>query len=441
MVGLPKPNVILIVVDTLREDHSGGLDALLDMGFVRYENAIAPAPWTLPSHVSMFTGMYPGMHGVHEGYSENPVMDEVAAAGMSRLGHGFLGELVGDGYEAYFLTANPYITPQYGFNRYTRHLTASQFLPEALDWEEFSRISSSFWRNGSNYLRTVMEFLEMGRGGLLGRALLRALSLELGLGFMEKGSGAILRAMGRLVSEARDPFFLFVNLMEAHEPYTPRDLSGSVSARATFSAVFEGRVPGDVAATWRRRYPGHAARAVARALDVVRALGRRLEGSLTIVTSDHGQLLGDGGIGHGYFLADGLLRVPLYVRWPPGVRPPRQVGRYVSLTQIRSIVSLATGGDGPGAAGIGTDVAIAESFGPPSAPRELLAKLPRGAIRAAFARRARIYTRGGSATYNVGMDLVEEARGMDASDAREIARRALEIGGPGMIPEPPGRLR
>jgi hypothetical protein len=96
--------------------------------------------------------------------------------------------------------------------------------------------------------------------------------------------------------------------MEAHEPYTPRDLSGSVSARATFSAVFEGRVPGDVAATWRRRYPGHAARAVARALDVVRALGRRLEGSLTIVTSDHGQLLG--GWGH-------------RARLLPGRRPPQ----------------------------------------------------------------------------------------------------------------------
>jgi arylsulfatase A-like enzyme len=41
-----------------------------------------------------------------------------------------------------------------------------------------------------------------------------------------------------------------------------------------------------------------------------------LDDSLVIVTSDHGELLGDGGLGHGYFLRDGLLRVPLWVKWP-----------------------------------------------------------------------------------------------------------------------------
>jgi len=44
-----RPNVILLVIDTLREDHAGGLEALRDLGFVKYENAIAPSPWTLPA--------------------------------------------------------------------------------------------------------------------------------------------------------------------------------------------------------------------------------------------------------------------------------------------------------------------------------------------------------------------------------------------------------
>jgi len=46
-----KPNIIVIVLDTLREDHAQGQDKLVDYGFVKYQNAIAPAPWTLPSHV------------------------------------------------------------------------------------------------------------------------------------------------------------------------------------------------------------------------------------------------------------------------------------------------------------------------------------------------------------------------------------------------------
>ena len=59
-------NVVLIVIDTLRADHAQGLDKLLDLGFVKYEDVYATAPWTLPSHASMFTGMYPSEHGIHE---------------------------------------------------------------------------------------------------------------------------------------------------------------------------------------------------------------------------------------------------------------------------------------------------------------------------------------------------------------------------------------
>ncbi|MGC9191354.1 MAG: sulfatase-like hydrolase/transferase [Conexivisphaera sp.] len=413
-----RPNVVLVVVDSLREDSSGGLEALLDMGFVRYENAVAPAPWTLPSHVSMFTGLYPSAHGVHEEYSllDGGRLDEAAVAGMSRLGHGLIGELMEEGYEAHFVTANLYITPQYGFTRYTRHLTASPYLPEALDWDEFSGINASFWRNGRNYLRTAREFVQMGRGGLLWRAVLRAARLRIGVGLTDKGSGAILRALGAL--EAHEPFVLFVNLMEAHEPYTPGDLSGTVSAEAAFDAVFRGGPPRSVVDAWRRHYPGHAGYAARRAVEVVRALGRRLDGSITIVTSDHGQLLGDGGIGHGYFLADGVLRVPLYVRWPSWMRAPRQVGRYVSLTQVPSMIR---GSMGAGLPGVGTNVALAESFGPISLPPGWRSRVTRRELRSAFSHRIRIYARGGTATYDAGADVLEEVRGMSPGEAREIA--------------------
>jgi hypothetical protein len=45
---MPKPNIVIIVLDTLREDHAQGLDKLLDYGFVKYQNAIAPAPGHYP---------------------------------------------------------------------------------------------------------------------------------------------------------------------------------------------------------------------------------------------------------------------------------------------------------------------------------------------------------------------------------------------------------
>ncbi len=65
--------IVLVTIDTLRADHVGSyggkwvptptLDALAERG-VRFENAISPAPLTLPSHASLMTGLDPHRHGV-----------------------------------------------------------------------------------------------------------------------------------------------------------------------------------------------------------------------------------------------------------------------------------------------------------------------------------------------------------------------------------------
>ncbi len=66
------PNILLIVVDTLRADHVGAygyfrnttpnIDTLASRG-VLFENAISQAPWSLPSHASLFTSLNPNEHG------------------------------------------------------------------------------------------------------------------------------------------------------------------------------------------------------------------------------------------------------------------------------------------------------------------------------------------------------------------------------------------
>src|SRR5262249_21212318 len=66
------PNVLLLLVDTLRADHVGcygaaasptpNLDALAGSGLV-FTQAIAQASWTLPSVASIFTGLHPRSHG------------------------------------------------------------------------------------------------------------------------------------------------------------------------------------------------------------------------------------------------------------------------------------------------------------------------------------------------------------------------------------------
>ncbi len=73
--GAAPRNVILISIDTLRSDHVGiygyGPDTSptmdrLALGGVFFEDVTAASPWTLPSHASMFTGLYPSTHGVKD---------------------------------------------------------------------------------------------------------------------------------------------------------------------------------------------------------------------------------------------------------------------------------------------------------------------------------------------------------------------------------------
>ena len=68
-----RPNIILVSIDTLRADHIHGygygretspaLDRLMQRG-TSFSAAISSAPWTLPSHVSLLTSLYPHSHGV-----------------------------------------------------------------------------------------------------------------------------------------------------------------------------------------------------------------------------------------------------------------------------------------------------------------------------------------------------------------------------------------
>ena len=66
------PNVVLVVLDTARADEVLSttptvMPTVLELGSTgtTYQNAYAAAPWTLPSHGSIFTGTYPSKHGAH----------------------------------------------------------------------------------------------------------------------------------------------------------------------------------------------------------------------------------------------------------------------------------------------------------------------------------------------------------------------------------------
>jgi choline-sulfatase len=71
----PKPNVVLITIDTLRADrlgcygyksaHTPNIDRIASEG-VMFTNAVSHVPLTRPSHATIFTGLFPFQHGIHD---------------------------------------------------------------------------------------------------------------------------------------------------------------------------------------------------------------------------------------------------------------------------------------------------------------------------------------------------------------------------------------
>lgn len=110
-----RPNVVLIVVDTLRADKLGAygfglatspeLDALAAQG-VRFEYAMAPSSWTRPSVGSLITGRYPRSLGLYR--EENEILPPAATT---------FSEILSDnGYATFGMTANPNLNSIFNFH-------------------------------------------------------------------------------------------------------------------------------------------------------------------------------------------------------------------------------------------------------------------------------------------------------------------------------------
>jgi len=119
--GLPRSrsqhNVVLVSIDTLRADHLGiygyperitpTLDTLASEGVV-FTEAFSTAPWTLPSHASMFTGLFPHEHEAGHLRTSEPLHDS----------HRTLAEVLLDaGYRTVGVSGGGYAGARYGLSQ------------------------------------------------------------------------------------------------------------------------------------------------------------------------------------------------------------------------------------------------------------------------------------------------------------------------------------
>jgi len=143
------PNIILISIDTLRADHlscygykkktTPMIDLLAEKG-VRFSKAYSTSPWTLPSHASMFTGLYPTKHNAVE---ENFAIEKKAAMLAQRFQDA--------GYATGGFVSHYYLSKDYGFDRgfdkFEMQLddaTADKMIGSASKWIRDNRKKSFF---------------------------------------------------------------------------------------------------------------------------------------------------------------------------------------------------------------------------------------------------------------------------------------------------------
>ena len=260
---MPRPNVVLVTVDTLRADRLGSyghaaaltptIDALAARG-VRFTTAIAHVPLTGPSHASILTGLTPLGHGVRDnGGFALPAQVKTAAEDFRAAGYR----------TAAFVSGFP-LDRRFGFDR--GFDTYDDHLPRGND-------------------RRRTPYVER---------------------FADATTDAALRWLSApAAGAAANPFFLWVHYYDPHAPYEP---------------------PGALAERFRTDpYDGEIAfvdAQLARLLGAIEGKGS-LAQTLVLVTADHGEALGEHGEGtHGLFIYDSTLRVP-WILAGPGVAAGR----------------------------------------------------------------------------------------------------------------------
>jgi arylsulfatase A-like enzyme len=303
------PNVLVIVMDTARADHlslhgyaratTPNLDRWAQRGTV-FDNAWSTTSWTLPAHASMLTGRPSYEHGTDRGTrldARYPVLGEF---------------LAGRGYRTAAFSGNDiWVSPEYGFGRgFQRFRVYNTWSLAART--VYGRKIYSFCTE-----RLQLQHLPVRRNAA-------TVNAEL-LHWLDENPGR--------------PFFALLNYFDAHDPYWPL---------SEYEAKFAGQdPPGLVPGQELYKRAINQYDALLTYLDdqmelLFSELARRglAENTIIVLTSDHGESLGNHGEPqHGKTLYQEVMRVHLVVVGPGRVAVARRVDAPVSLSSVPATIA------------------------------------------------------------------------------------------------------
>jgi arylsulfatase A-like enzyme len=331
--GLPParegaPNVLFIILDTVRartlslygydRETTPNIDRLGDRGVV-FDFGISPGTWTVPSHGSMFTGLWPHELGTWWTDPEREPPAETLAQFMSGKGYrtaGFIGNWYHIGAESGMGT---------GFVHY----------------DDLGRSPAQIVR-GSAMIRWLSQR----------RSVRRVIGLYETLG-RRRGHDVSRSFLSWLEDDGERPWFAFLNYFDAHSPFLPPQpfdakFGTSVSYREPVVIEELNRAVEPTPAVAQAEMDAYDG-GMAWLDDEIGRLFARLEESgalsntIVIIGSDHGEELGEHGRwGHAYSLYAEIVHVPLLM-FGPGVPAASRVARPVSLRNIPATIADLAG--------------------------------------------------------------------------------------------------
>jgi arylsulfatase A-like enzyme len=319
-----RPNVLLLVLDTVRRFNlssygyergtTPGLTELAGRGAL-FEDAIAPAPWTLPSHASMMTGRW--AHEMSASWSV-PLdgRDSTLAEALETRGYRTGGVVANISY------AGRWQGIARGFSHFEDvWITPTQIARSA---------AFTSWLSSRHWIRPLLRPYY--------KTMDRKTAAEVNAAFLEWLDQG----------EPDRPFFAFLNYFDAHDPYLPQAPFDTAFAEPAYPALPPPAHPGghhDATPRSQREYDQAIAYLDHEIGNLLRALEQRglLANTLVIVTSDHGEEFGEHGMyGHGHTLYLPGLAVPLIMALPERVPAGVRVKGFVSLRDLPATVMQIT---------------------------------------------------------------------------------------------------
>lgn len=351
-----KLNVVLISLDSIRRDHIGAyghspqytkkipvspnIDALALEGFV-FDNAFTTTSWTLPSHMSLMTGLSDSGHGVHTDRFKKDPLHKTLASEFSSMGYKTAGFYSG-----------PYLDPKYGFG-----FGFEQYSSAMLTQEQFQK----YIEDENSRLKAA------GRNSMTAQMVKQ---LRDRISHWDITSPKVNKLAKNFLSQTgKEPFFLFLHYFDAHYDHIPHSVSPQLAYDfdPEYSGDFDGtnwyfdsRVM-ETSPPFKRKITERDLNHVMAFYDaeihwvdqhvgeIIQLLKNKgiWEDTIIMIVSDHGDEFFDhNSIGHRSTLFSEQVHIPMILRTPNRSGNGKRISNISRIYDVApTLIDLATHGD------------------------------------------------------------------------------------------------